>query len=205
MSYLRRKLNDSRISKLDKESLSEHEEMMLFGARNDEKRFIFDEMFHVPIIFAGPGIPANLIIDNQIGSVDIFPTISEIIQLDEKPDFLDGISVLPLIRGETIPKRPIYMVSTTIREDTDIVVGIRTENYKYSRLYSDSKKQVHLYDLKNDPFEITNISDSNPNIILEMENKLKSFEINNINEKTTKMDPDEIDKVKAELKKLGYI
>jgi arylsulfatase A-like enzyme len=97
------------------------------------------------------------------------------------------------------------MVSTTLREDTDIVVGIRTEDYKYFRLYLDSKKQVHLFNLKNDPNEITNIADSNPNIISEMENKLKDFERNSVNDKTIKMDNKDIDKVQAELKKLGYI
>jgi hypothetical protein len=38
-----------------------------------------------------------------------------------------------------------------------------------------------------------------------MENKLKDFERNSVNDKTIKMDNKDIDKVQAELKKLGYI
>ena len=62
---------------------------------------------------------------------------------------------------------------------------------------------MHLYDLINDPYEDKNIAPSNPELVNEMENKLKKIISNKkISVTENELDSDEIER---ELKKLGYI
>jgi hypothetical protein len=62
---------------------------------------------------------------------------------------------------------------------------------------------VHLYDLINDPYEDKNIAPSNPELVNEMENKLKKI----ISDKKISVTENELDsdEIERELKKLGYI
>ena len=47
-----------------------------------------------------------------------------------------------------------------------IVIGIRTDKYKYFRNRYDSSKNVHLYDLENDTYEDNNIADKDKEVML---------------------------------------
>ena len=66
------------------------------------------------------------------------------------------------------------------------------------------KKNVHLYDLDNDPYENNNISKDNPAIIEKMENL-----INDMRRDEIRLDDmiteEEEKKISEELKKLGYM
>ena len=92
-----------------------------------------------------------------------------------------------------------------------IVIGIRTDKYKYFRNRYDSSKNVHLYDLENDPYEDNNIADRNKKIVEEMEDTLKII-INGFSlEKGCRLEDvnddlgtEEISMVEKELKKMGY-
>ena len=92
----------------------------------------------------------------------------------------------------------------------DPLVGIRTQDFKYFRNYADSKKNIHLYDLQNDPLEDDNICNKRPDLVKEMESHLQKF--NNLGyfvidkkDIDDKIDDDEIKRAKESLKKLGYI
>jgi N-sulfoglucosamine sulfohydrolase len=57
-----------------------------------------------PVILKWPGMPAATAHDEWVSSVDILPTLLEILEVG-KPAVLDGRSWLPLIRGEKQPDR----------------------------------------------------------------------------------------------------
>ena len=42
---------------------------------------LYDERFKIPLLFLGPNIPSNKIIKQQASSIDIFPTILDLIKL----------------------------------------------------------------------------------------------------------------------------
>ena len=86
------------------------------------------------------------------------------------------------------------------------VCGIRTLKYKYFRAASDSTAKNHLYDLTKDPLEENNIAENENEIVQKMEADLKNIQqevIKSINDKPNEEDHDE--KVKKELRKLGYL
>jgi arylsulfatase A-like enzyme/Flp pilus assembly protein TadD len=71
--------------------------------------FAYNATLHVPLIMALPGIkPAR--VDDNVCHTDIFPTICDFLGR-KAPAALQGRSLLPLLRGRTLPARPIYFES----------------------------------------------------------------------------------------------
>jgi arylsulfatase A-like enzyme len=57
-------------------------------------RSFFQEVIHVPLIIAGPGVPGGLVVNNAVGQYDILPTLAHLLGL-ECPDYVEGYVALP--------------------------------------------------------------------------------------------------------------
>lgn len=86
------------------ESLGEHGELT-------HSYFAYNSTLWVPLIITFPGQDSGRVGD-YVCHIDIFPTVCDILQMD-KPPFLQGTSLVPLMRGEKIQKRAIYFESLT--------------------------------------------------------------------------------------------
>ncbi len=71
--------------------------------------FAYNSTLWIPLIIAGPGVKTKRV-DEYVSHIDIFPTVCDILGI-EKPSFLQGISLLPLMEGKKIRKRAIYFES----------------------------------------------------------------------------------------------
>lgn len=71
--------------------------------------FAYNSSIWVPLVIRHPGLEPRQI-DQYVCHVDIFPTVCDILDVD-KPSFLQGVSLLPAIRGKSLPKREIYFES----------------------------------------------------------------------------------------------
>ena len=169
---------------------------------------VYDDRFKIPLLFLGYNIPSNKIIKQQVRSIDIFPTIFEIIESNTSP-LGHGKSLLPLIYDETFEELPAFLegaINAPRFGSTDII-GIRTSNFKYFR-HKSNISNVHLYDLKNDSLEEKNIANTNPSVVKKMEEMLIKLQNNQgfEYEKTEQiLDVDEEKKIEEELRKLGYM
>jgi len=81
------------------ESLGEHGEMT-------HSFFAYNSTIHVPLIIAGPGIPA-MRTPLQAGHIDLFPTICRFLGVSAPPG-LQGRPLQPVWEGKSFPARPIY-------------------------------------------------------------------------------------------------
>jgi len=72
-------------------------------------------------------------------------------------------------------------------------------------LKKDSKLTRILYDLKKDPYELTNIVEANPKIATEMENFVEKIKKEAHSDNSEQISKEEEEKITEELKKLGYI
>ncbi len=137
----------------------------------------FDEKFKIPLILCGYGINSHHIISQQIRSVDIFPTILELFRYPNNYQ-IHGKSLINLLSGKSVPEEPAYIESHKNIDEGIFknMVGIRTSNFKYFRNKNDSLQDLHLFDLKNDPLEITNIANQNSKVISLMENLIKKIQ-----------------------------
>lgn len=63
---------------------------------------LFNTTVHVPLLVAGPGIPAGRVVEENVSLIDVAPTLLEILGLPPEPRF-EGRSLLPLLRGAARP------------------------------------------------------------------------------------------------------
>ena len=141
---------------------------------------IFDNRYRIPILFSGLGLESQ-IIDKQIRSLDIFPTIFDIIKIPSGIK-CDGQSVLPLINCDPSDELPVFMENIpnwiVPKEGTIPAVGIRFQGFKYFRSRDNSNENVNLYDLHNDPHEENNLANDMPEKLDKMEKMLLNFNPN---------------------------
>ena len=121
---------------------------------------------------------------------------------------------MPLFNGDIFGEIPAYIETTAAQKpgaskrDLTLIgkiVGVRTSKYKYWRSRTDSKKDVYLFDLENDPNEEKNIVSEQIDVVNTMEELLKNIMQNSPKIDDNKLSKDEDEEIEAELRKLGYI
>jgi len=139
-----------------------------FGAfpRNFHGKTLYDEVLHVPLIMAGPGIPAGRRIAAQVPLIDVYATLAELFGL-APPAEVDSRSLMPLIRGESEASRPVHLCCISPQQErgpdgkTKLktqLLGLRRDGFKY--IVTEDGSREELYDLAADPEETQNLADS---------------------------------------------
>lgn len=132
-----------------------------------DKRFMYEESFRTPLIIRYPGkTPAGSECSALVQNIDYAPTYLNIAGI-EKPEYMVGTSLVPLLGGETPKDWREYLyyhyydypaVHMVRRHD-----GVRDKQYKLIHFYGDKDEYREaidcneLYDLKNDPNELHNL------------------------------------------------
>jgi arylsulfatase A-like enzyme len=171
---------------------------------------VYECLVKVPLIFVGDKVPQGKIINEQVGQVDIFPTIIDFLGIDHNIPF-HGRSLLPLINGEKLEESPLYMEAfpfITAKEEKNWIVGIRTPEWKFVFAPKSKKRKPELYNLKQDPEESKNLFDKQKEIAYQLKEKLlKNFSINleKVELPGIKMSEEEDKKIANKLKELGYM
>lgn len=222
LTPIRKKLanlyTNSRNKKIEKKLVSKLNEIELLGLNPYQKRLLkksvvyprdcYDENFRPALILLGSHIPKNKIIHLQIGLIDIFPTIFDLLKLNISFSN-SGKSFLRLINGENFDERPLMLDSASRLSESKYsdTIGMRTSKFKYFRDRHEKTKNVHLYNLQNDPLELNNISEKNPEIVEQLELSLMKISPTNdfSFEKISTSPENEDERAKDILKKLGYI
>ncbi|NWJ29661.1 sulfatase-like hydrolase/transferase [Marine Group I thaumarchaeote] len=204
LERIRKKRKYQKIKDLE---LTPYEKRALLWQRSDVEHFLFDELVHVPLLFLGYNVKENTKVSQQVRIIDIFPTILDIIGIQNNNKDIDGQSLLPLIEGKQIPEEPAFMETHYLLEiESQDKIGIRTSQFKFFRDTNDPTKLVHLYDLKNDPFENNNIAKIKPDIAKKMEEILQEILQNSSPlPEDDEFDEEETKIIEDELKRLGYI
>jgi N-sulfoglucosamine sulfohydrolase len=151
------------------------------------KATLFDRGIGVMTIMRGPhGFTGGKVCDAPVSHLDVFPTLCELAEV-EAPEWLQGRSLMPLVRGEVERLHEAIFAETTFHAAYQPHRAARTERWKYIRRFdeyehpilancddSDSKDilveagwgeeivpEEQLYDLILDPAEGNNVA-SNP-------------------------------------------
>ena len=165
---------------------------------------LFDEMIHVPLLFAGNLIKPR-VITKQVRHIDIFPTICELldIPLDVK---ISGKSLVSLANESLQEENPNYLHTMPYQKLSPLdMIGLRTSKYKYFRAARNLKENVNLYDLSNDPYENNNIAQTHKQLVVQFEKNILKLEKDNLSEYEEKIPDKEMEEISNELYKLGYI
>ncbi len=120
------------------------------GEKNTfQKHSLWERASHVPLVFAGPGIPQGKRCRSDVGLIDIYPTLLELCGLPKNKKN-EGRSLLPLIKNPE--KKWPYPVVTGWKENS---FALQKGRYRYLR-YGDGSEE--LYDHQNDLPEWHNLA-----------------------------------------------
>ena len=199
-------------NKIQKLNLKPHETRGLLDQRGNTDRFLFDEKIRVPLFMIGSKINQCISISKQVRLIDVFPTICEIVGIPKWEEKVDGISLYPLLENKKMDDLIAYIESTPgVVIETNNVIGIRTDKYKYFRNRNDANLDIHLFDLENDPFEDDNIAKESKEIVESMECKLQeitngySLDDVSYDDETNKQETTEVTNVKQIFQDMGYV
>jgi arylsulfatase A-like enzyme len=112
---------------------------------------LYQEVMHVPLIARFPGADPRLRarrVPELVGLVDVMPTVLELLGV-APPARIHGRSLLPLLRGEAWPPRPVFSAWGRAQ-----LRALRDGRFKHVRRWS----REELYDLQRDPGERQNLA-----------------------------------------------
>ncbi len=126
------------------EGLGEHQE-------ETHGIFLYDSTLHVPLILKLPGGNGGRVVDSQVRTTDILPTVLEIVGA-ARPEKLDGESLTPYFAGMPSASRAVF-------GETDYPLhfgwaplrAVRAEGLKFIEA-----PRPEFYELKADPGELKN-------------------------------------------------
>lgn len=145
---------------------------------HEHKRFdhgfsLYDELIHVPLIIKLPKIKAGRTIKDQVSSIDVMPTILDLLDVkmpESAGKQLRGASLVPALKGKTVAK-DVYS-ETDYRQFTYKRSIITRDGWKF--IYTLEDKSRELYNLKSDPGEMKNLLSLEERRAYELEQKLFS-------------------------------
>lgn len=147
------------------------------GVMRGIKGSVHEGGVRVPFFIRWKGrIPEGKIIEQTAAHIDIYPTLLELCQLkpvDGKP--LDGVSIASFILKTmytTAPNRKLFThVNFMEMPATPNSGGFRNDKYRF--VFENNKPQ--LYNLSNDPGELTDISEQEPELTTAYLDDYKKF------------------------------
>jgi len=138
------------------EGLGEHHE-------DTHSILAYNTTLHVPLVMRIPRGPTAWVVDERVGTVDIVPTVLELLGL-AVPEGIHGRSLTPLLDfggGEAKPPRPYYAetLSPRLLNGWGELRGIFSGRFKYIH-----GPEPELFDLEEDPGEIVNLASERPEV-----------------------------------------
>jgi arylsulfatase A-like enzyme len=101
-----------------------------------------DHGIGVMLIMRGPGgFGGGKVCDAMVSHIDLFPTICDLLEIDP-PDWLQGKSMMPLIRGETAEINEEILAEVNYHAAYEPQRAVRTKRWKYIRRYDDRSSPV---------------------------------------------------------------
>jgi arylsulfatase K len=133
------------------------------------KMSLYEGSVRVPLVMAGPGIPAGGRCDNPVSTIDLCPAFVELGDL-APPPAADGQSLMPLAAGRTADARnEAYACFTGTTANTSAYM-LRRDNWKYVAYVGQPSQ---LFDLAADPQELHDLAADRPEAAARLDARLR--------------------------------
>jgi choline-sulfatase len=179
--------------------LSDHGESLGDHGEFQHGVFLYDSTVRIAWVMAGPGIPAGVRVSQQARTIDLLPTVLDLLG-GHASAAVQGSSLVPAFTGKPVATEYSYeetMYPKFIMNWASLR-GIHTADWMYVRA-----PKPELYDLKTDPAELHNVIEAHPKEYRELDQQLKLLIGNNGTENVVSQQMDE--QTMAKLRSLGYL
>ncbi len=179
--------------------LSDHGESLGDHGEYQHGIFLYDSTVRIAWIMTGPGIPANVRVLQQARTIDLLPTVLDLLG-GRASAAVQGTSLVPAFNDKPVSTEYSYEETMYPKfiMNWAALRGIHTTDWMYVRA-----PKPELYDLKNDPGELHNVIDAHPKEYRELDKQLKLLMGNNGADKVVshKMDQQTMERLRS----LGYL
>lgn len=156
------------------------------------KGYPYEGGIREPWIVRWPNVAApSSLCHEPISSVDVMPTVCEIVGVREPAGReIDGESIVPLLKQQgTLNRESLFWHFPHYRYSQELPYSIiRSGDWKLIKRYAGSNK-FELFNLKNDPYEQTDLSETRTDKVRELNEKLVAW-LRHTNAKMPKKNPD---------------
>lgn len=98
---------------------------------------LYDSGIGVALMLRVPGARANgQVSDSLVSHLDLFPTLCDVLGL-EKPDYLEGVSLLPCLENPAAEVRQEIFAEVNFHTSYEPIRCIRTKRYKYIQYFDE--------------------------------------------------------------------
>jgi len=130
---------------------ADHGEEFLEHGNLEHGKTLSDEVLHIPLIVRVPGAPRGAVVHDQVGIIDVMPTLLDLLQVGHALA-LQGVSLAPAFSGGAVPARRMLFAEGDIAGE---LYAFRTSQLKYIQDRAGERRQA--YDLERDPRETENL------------------------------------------------
>jgi arylsulfatase A-like enzyme len=144
---------------------SDHGESFEHGSLGHANSDLYEQVTHIPLIIKEADQTDGGIIHNLVEQIDIPATILDLATIPV-PQWMEGRSLVPLMRGELINSRPVFSMALAGNprghQITKGTIAVWEDEYKLIH-YLERKKSL-LFNLKEDPGELNDLFDREPEL-----------------------------------------
>jgi arylsulfatase A-like enzyme len=169
--YIDRQFGDF-IEELDRRNLqntviilsADHGESFEHGYFTHGGPFLYEQATHIPLIIKEPGQLQGQTVDALVEQIDIPATILDLARIPV-PAWMEGRSLTPFIRGETLPNRPAFSMNYEENRSRGHQIergSIAVWDGDYKLIHYLDRDESLLFNIERDPDERVNLVDREP-------------------------------------------
>ncbi len=138
---------------------------------------LYEGGIRVPLVIAGPGlVRPGRETDVPAASIDLYPTFLAWSGRPATRDMqLDGVSLMPLLRGEPLAERPLFWHFPCYVGRATPSSALRRGDFKLIEFFEEGGRR-ELYDLRADPSEKRDLSKARPDVAKRLTTELSGWQ-----------------------------
>lgn len=144
------------------------------------KGWLYEGGIRVPMMISWQGkIQPGRESDQPVATIDILPTVLDLLSVQQDKSEVDGISVVPVLMNDLPLKRDALFWNYPHYHNGPPSAVIRKGNYKliewYDKSLTNQPDAFELYDLENDLSETKNLANQYPELVRELKKELSDW------------------------------
>ncbi len=144
---------------------SDHGELFERGIRGHVTPVLYEPLVRIPLVISVPGLRQRRDVFDPTCAVDLLPTIAHLYG-QPPPTWTEGFILPTFSPAQPDPLRPVFVMDSKSAPRygpmTDGSFTVIQEGYKLIHYIREPAEPDELYDLENDPDEMLNIVDQQP-------------------------------------------
>ncbi|MFY0600059.1 MAG: sulfatase [Cyclobacteriaceae bacterium] len=142
------------------------------------KGWAYEGGIRVPLIIKSPGQSTGEKKETPVASMDLFPTILDVLGLNLRPEFhLDGRSLLPVLNGATASSEEMLFWDYPHYHSSGWTPGQAIRKGDWKLIYFFEEDTYELYNLRDDISETNNLALTNPEKLEELQEALNDMRV----------------------------